>query len=175
MMMPKRTKYRKPQRGKVKGTYRCQKPDGKGPAGRNVHRRGIMASRKRVSREKASRGNRVAFGEYGLQALEWCWLSSRTIEAGRVACNRAIGEGRIWIRVFPHKAVTKKPAEVRMGSGKGDVDRWVAVVKPGTIIYEVGGVDLDIARTAFNRVAHKMPVRVRMVEKKQFDAQGVVK
>ena len=174
MMMPKRTKYRKPQRGKVKGTYRCQKPDGKGPAGRNVHRRGIMASSKRVSREKASRGNRVAFGEYGLQALEWCWLNSRTIEAGRVACNRAIGEGRIWIRVFPHKAVTKKPQEVRMGSGKGDVDRWVAVVKPGTVMYEIGGVDEAIARKAFNRVAHKMPVRVRMIAKKDFE-QGAVK
>ncbi|MHC4380699.1 MAG: 50S ribosomal protein L16 [Planctomycetota bacterium] len=166
MMMPKRTKYRKVQRGKVKGTYRCQKPDGKGPAGSNMHRRGISTPNKRVSSAQATRGNRVAFGDFGLQALEWCWLNSRTIEAGRVACNRAMGEGQMWIRVFPHKPVTKKPQEVRMGNGKGDVDRWVAVVLPGTVIYEIGGVDIDTARTAFNRVAHKMPVRCRMIAKK---------
>lgn len=174
MMMPKRTKYRKTHRGKLKGTYGCQKPEGKGQAARNMHRRGMMGSSKRATAETASRGNRVAFGEFGLQALEWCWLSSRTIEAGRVACNRAVGEGRIWIRVFPHKPVTKKPQEVRMGSGKGDVDRWVAVVRPGTIIYEIGGVDSEIAKKAFNRVAHKMPVRVRMVEKKPFE-QGMAR
>ena len=107
MLMPKRTKYRKAQRGKIKGTYRCHKPDGKGAAGSNMHRRGIKTPNKRVSTATASRGNRVSFGEYGLQALEWCWLNSRTIEAGRVACNRAMGEGRMWIRVFPHKPVTK--------------------------------------------------------------------
>lgn len=166
MLMPKRTKYRKWHRGKIKGTYRCQKPDGKGPAGRNMHRRYIMTPNKRVSSEQASRGNTVAFGEFGLQALEWCWLNARTIEAGRIACNRAMGEGRMWIRVFPHKPVTKKPQEVRMGSGKGDVDRWVAVVRPGTVIYEIGGVQAETARKAFNRVAHKMPVRVRMITKK---------
>ena len=114
----------------------------------------------------ATRGNRVGFGDFGLQALEWGWLSSRTIEAGRVACNRAAGEGKIWIRVFPHKAVTAKPQEVRMGSGKGDVDRWVAVIKPGTVIYELGGVDESRARVALNRVAHKMPMQVRMIARK---------
>ncbi len=167
MLMPKRTKYRKPQRGKLKGTYACHKPDGKGVAGRNLHRKGIKFSKKRPTREVASRGNRVAFGDFGLQALEWCWLSARTIEAGRVAASRAAGEGRVYIRVFPHKAVTRKPQEVRMGSGKGDVDRWVAVVRPGTIIYELGGVDEKVARRAFNRVAHKMPVRCRLVERKE--------
>lgn len=134
MLMPKRVKYRKSQRGRVRG--------------------------------KATRGNTVAFGDFGLQALEWCWLSARTIEAGRVAANRAAGEGKLWIRVFPHKSVTAKPQEVRMGSGKGDIDRWVAVVKPGTILYEIGGVEAPTARKAFNRVAHKMPVRCRMVARK---------
>ena len=166
MLMPKRTKYRKVHRGKIKGTYKCQKPDGKGVAGRNMHRRGIKTPNKRVATAQATRGNRVVFGEYGLQALEWCWLNARTIEAARIACNREIGEGKLHIRVFPHKPVTAKPLEVRMGSGKGDVDRWVAVILPGTIIYEVEGVNEEIARKAFNRVSHKLPVRVRMVEKK---------
>jgi large subunit ribosomal protein L16 len=166
MLMPKRTKYRKVHRGKIKGTFKCQKPDGKGVAGRNMHRRGIVTPKKRVATAQATRGNTVTHGEFGLQALEWCWLNARTIEAGRVACNRHLGEGKLYIRVFPHKPVTKKPLEVRMGSGKGDVDRWVAVVLPGTIIYEIGGVGIDVARKAFNRVAHKLPVRVRMIEKK---------
>ena len=166
MLMPKRVKYRKTQRGKVKGTYRAPLKQGKGPAGRNLHRKGIRTPNKGACDAKATRGNRVSFGDFGLQALEWCWLSARTIEAGRVAATRAAGEAKLWIRVFPHKSVTRKPQEVRMGSGKGDVDRWVAVVRPGTILYEVGGVDEDVARRAFNRVAHKMPVRVRMVARK---------
>ncbi len=166
MLMPKRVKYRKTQRGKLKGTYKCQKPNGKGPAGRNMHRHGVITPKKRICTEVASRGNRVSFGEYGLQATEWAWLSARTIEAGRIACNRVAGDGKIWIRVFPHKPVTAKPLEVRMGSGKGDVDRWVAVVRPGTVVYEVGGVDEGVARKAFNRVAHKMPMRVRMIFRK---------
>ncbi|MDP6963349.1 MAG: 50S ribosomal protein L16 [Planctomycetota bacterium] len=164
--MPKRTKYRKVHRGKVKGTYKCHKPDGKGVAGRNMHRRGIVTPKKRVATAKATRGNRVAFGDYGLQALEWCWLSARVIEASRIAANRHIGGGRLYIRVFPHKPVTAKPLEVRMGSGKGDVDRWVATVLPGTILFEIGGVPEEVARKAFNRVSHKLPVRVRMVDKK---------
>ena len=166
MLMPKRTKYRKTQRGKLKGTFRCKLKQGKGPAARNLHGRGYPVLKKDRCTAKAMRGNRVSFGDYGLQALEWCWLSARTIEAGRVACNRASGGGKVWIRVFPHKPVTAKPLEVRMGNGKGDVDRWVAVVKPGTVLYEVGGVEESIARKAFNRVAHKMPVRCRMIARK---------
>ena len=118
-------------------------------------------------RGKATRGNAVAFGAFGLQATERGWLNSRQIEAGRVAANHFLkGEGRIWIRVFPHKPVSAKPAEVRMGTGKGDVDRWVAVVKPGTIIYEVGGVSEGQAKVALNRIAHKMPFRVRMAKRR---------
>lgn len=167
MMMPSRTKYRQSHRGKLKGTYRCHKKDGKGPAASNMHRRGIKTPTKKPTTEIASRGNTVVFGEFGLQALEWCWLAAKTIEAGRVAASRASGDGRLWIRVFPHKPVSKKPAEVRMGSGKGEVDRWVAVVRPGTVIYELGGVDAATARKAFNRVAHKMPVRCRLIERRQ--------
>jgi large subunit ribosomal protein L16 len=166
MLMPKRTKYRKTQRGKLKGTFRSGLPMGKGQAARNQHGRGYKSIKKKGCTAKAMRGNRVSFGDYGLQALEWCWLSSRTIEAGRVACNRAAAGGKIWIRVFPHKPVTAKPLEVRMGNGKGDVDRWVAVIKPGTVIYEVGGVEEATARLALNRVAHKMPVRCRMIARK---------
>jgi len=131
---------------------------------------------KRVKRRKqhrgkikgrATRGNAVAFGEYGLQATERGWLNSRQIEAGRVACSHFLGgEGRIWIRVFPHKPITAKPAEVRMGTGKGDVDDWVAVVRPGTILYEVGGVVEAKAKVALNRIAHKMPFRVRMARRR---------
>ena len=118
-------------------------------------------------RGKATRGHAVAFGAFGLQATDRGWLNSRQIEAGRVAANHFLkGEGRIWIRVFPHKPVTSKPAEVRMGTGKGDVDRWVAVVKPGTIIYEVGGVSEGQAKVALNRIAHKMPFRVRMAKRR---------
>jgi len=168
MLMPKRVKYRKAHRGKVKGTFGCAIKGGKGPGAKKIHRKDQRSPIKGLCRAKATRGNRVAFGDFGLQALEWCWLSARTIEAGRVAANRAAGEGKIWIRVFPHKPVTAKPLEVRMGSGKGDVDRWVAVVLPGTIIYELGGgIDKDVARKAFNRVAHKLPIRVRMVERKR--------
>ena len=166
MLMPKRVKHRKTQRGKVKGTFRSKRRGGTGPAGRWLHRRGFKKPKKMLCSARATRGNTVAFGDFGLQALEWGWLSSRTIEAGRVACNRAAGEGKIWIRVFPHKSVTAKPQEVRMGSGKGDVDRWVAVIKPGAVLYELGGVDESRARVALNRVAHKMPMRVRMIARK---------
>jgi large subunit ribosomal protein L16 len=127
---------------------------------------------KRVKRRKqhrgtlrgcATRGNFVAFGDFGLQSTDRGWITSRQIEAGRVAATHYLqGEGRVWIRIFPHKPVTAKPAEVRMGTGKGDVDHWVAVVKPGTILYEIGGVDAARAKVALNRIAHKMPVRVRM-------------
>ena len=167
MMQPARTKYRQSHRGKLKGTYKCHKPDGKGPAGSNMHRRGINKPIKRPTTEVASRGNTVAFGDFGLQALDWCWRAGKTIEAGRVAASRAVSEGRLWIRVFPHKPVSRKPAEVRMGTGKGDVDRYVAVVRPGTVLFEIGGVDEPTARKAFNRVAHKMPIRVRMIARRQ--------
>ncbi len=117
---------------------------------------------------KATRGNYVAFGEFGLQSTQRGWISARQIEAGRVAATHYLqGEGRIWIRIFPHKPVTSKPAEVRMGTGKGDVDFWVAAVKPGTILYEVGGCDPAKAKVALNRIAHKMPLRVRMAERRQ--------
>ena len=114
----------------------------------------------------ATRGNRVNFGEYGLMSLDYGWLSGRHIEAGRVAANRATaGSAKIWIRIFPHKPISAKPAETRMGKGKGDVDFWAAEVKPGTILFELGGVPEDRAKLAFKRVAHKMPVKVRMVRR----------
>jgi large subunit ribosomal protein L16 len=112
----------------------------------------------------ATRGNRVSFGDYGLQALEPCWLTARQIEAGRVAANHFLGrEGRIWFRVFPSKPATARPAETRMGGGKGEPEDWVAVIRPGTIIMEIGGIPEDVARQTFNRVAHKLPVRTRLV------------
>jgi len=117
-------------------------------------------------RGRATRGHTVAFGDYGLQALDAGRISGRQIEAGRVAANRATGgAGKIWIRIFPHKPISKKPAETRMGSGKGDVEYWAAVVKPGTVLYEVGGVTEDVAKLAFKRVAHKMPIKVKMIKR----------
>lgn len=116
-------------------------------------------------RGSATRGNRVAFGDFGLQCLELAWISGREIEAGRIAASRAAGEAKIWIRVFPHKPVTKKPLETRMGHGKGEPEFWAAVVKPGTLLFEIGGVTEDVARTAFNRVAHKLSVKTRFVRR----------
>jgi large subunit ribosomal protein L16 len=133
-LMPKRTKFRKVHRGKLKG--------------------------------QATRGNRVAFGDFGLQSMDYAWLSGRQIEAGRVAASRATGgTARVWIRVFPHKPVSSKPAEVRMGSGKGEVEFWAAEIKPGTVLYEIGGVTEDKAKMAFKRVAHKMPIKVKMIRR----------
>ena len=133
-MMPKRTKYRKAHRGRLKGF--------------------------------ATRGNKVSFGDFGLQALDWAWITGRQIEAGRVAANRATGgQAKVWIRIFPHKPISSKPAETRMGKGKGDTEYWAAAVKPGTILFELGGVDEDKAKLAFKRVAHKMPIKVRMVRR----------
>lgn len=134
MLMPKRTKWRKQMRGKIRG--------------------------------EATRGNDVAFGEFGLQSLEPGWLSARVIEAGRVAATRSAPEAKLWIRVFPHKSVSKKAAETRMGTGKGDVEFWAAVIKPGTILYELDGVTEATAKLAFNRVAHKLPLRVRLVRRR---------
>lgn len=133
-LMPKRTKFRKVMRGKLKGF--------------------------------ATRGNRVSFGDWGLQSMDYAWLPARVIEAGRVAASRATGgQARIWIRVFPHKPVSSKPAEVRMGTGKGEVEYWAAEVKPGTILYELGGVPEDKAKSVFKRVAHKMPIKVKLVRR----------
>ncbi len=114
----------------------------------------------------AQRGNRVVFGDYGLQALDPGWITGRQLEAGRVAANRATGGGaKIWIRVFPDKPVSAKPAETRMGKGKGDIDYWAAVVRPGSILFELGNVTEDKAKLAFKRVAHKMPIKVRLVRR----------
>ena len=130
--MPKRVKFRKQQRGKLKGN--------------------------------ATRGNFVAFGEFGLQALETHWVSARQIEAGRIAAQHYLRrQGKIYIRVFPDKPVSKKPLETRMGKGKADTDFWAARVKPGTMLFEVAGVNEDIAKQAMARIAHKMPVRCRFV------------
>jgi large subunit ribosomal protein L16 len=114
----------------------------------------------------ASRGNKVSFGDFGLQCLDYGWISGRQIEAGRIAANRASGgQAKIWIRIFPHKPVSAKPAETRMGKGKGEVDRWVAEVKPGTVMFELGGVSEDKAKVALKRIAHKMPVKVKLVRR----------
>ncbi len=134
-MMPKRVKFRKSQRGKMKGN--------------------------------ATRGNTVAVGEFGLQALASTWITARQIEAGRVACMHFLRrEGRLFIRIFPHKPVSAKPLEVRMGTGKGEPEFWAAVVKPGTIMFEITGVDEPTAKKALARVAHKMPIPTRFVARK---------
>jgi len=131
-LMPKRVKFRKCHRGRVKGS--------------------------------AGRGNRVSFGEFGLQALQPCWLTARQIEAGRVAASHFLGrEGKIWVRVFPNKPISSRPAETRMGGGKGEPEEWVAVVRPGTVIMEIGGIPGDLAKQTFNRVAHKFPIKTRLV------------
>ena len=114
----------------------------------------------------ATRGNRVAFGDWGLMSLDYGWVNGRHIEAGRVAANRATGgAAKIFIRIFPHKPISAKPAETRMGKGKGDVDFWAAEVKPGRILYELGGINEEKAKLAFKRVAHKMPVKVKLVRR----------
>lgn len=134
-LMPKRVKYRKSQRGKVKGN--------------------------------ATRGNRVSYGDYGLQALEGGWLSAEAIEAGRITAAHAIrGEGRLYIRVFPHKSITAIPAETRMGKGKGEPEYWAAVVKPGMVLFEIGGLPETASRDCLARVAYKMPFRCRLVSRK---------
>jgi large subunit ribosomal protein L16 len=118
-------------------------------------------------RQKATRGNTVAFGEFGLQSLGAGWLTAKQIEAGRVAATHFLHrEGRVYIRVFPHKPVSAKPLETRMGKGKGEPDYYVAVVKEGTMLYEIGGVEEDVARQALARVSHKMPFRCRFVERR---------
>jgi large subunit ribosomal protein L16 len=108
----------------------------------------------------------VVFGEWGLQALDAGWITGRQLEASRIAANRIVrGATRIWIRVFPDKPISSKPAETRMGKGKGDVDFWAAAVRPGQILFELGNIPEDKAKTAFKRIAHKMPIKVRMVRR----------
>ena len=119
---------------------------------------------RRTRDRKATKGNYVAYGEFGLQALEGCWLTARQIEAGRIACQHYLKrQGKIFIRVFPDKPVSKKPLETRMGKGKAEVDYWAARVKPGTMLYELAGVPEDTAKRAMVRIAMKMPVRTRFV------------
>jgi large subunit ribosomal protein L16 len=116
---------------------------------------------------KAGRGNEVSFGEFGLQALEPCWMTSRQIEAARRAIVRHVKRsGKLWIRVFPDKPVTAKPAETRMGSGKGNVDHWVAVVKPGRIIFEIAGVREETAREAMRLASHKLPIKTQFITRR---------
>ena len=115
----------------------------------------------------ATRGNRVVHGDFGLQALQGGWIPAQTLEAGRIAASQYLrNEGRLYVRAFPHKSVTSIPLETRMGKGKGEPEYWAAVVKPGTILYEVGGISETAARMCFTRLAHKMPVRVRFVKRR---------
>ena len=132
MLQPKRTKFRKKQKGRVKGL--------------------------------AQRGHQIAFGSFGIKALEAGWITSRQIEASRIAITRAMKrEGQVWIRIFPDKPVTKKPAEVRMGKGKGSPEYWVATVKPGTILFESDGVNEEIARESLRLAANKLPIKTKFV------------
>ena len=115
----------------------------------------------------AGRGNRVVFGDFGLQATQGGWIKAQTIESGRIAAQQYIrGEGRLYIRVFPHKSITSRPLETRMGKGKGEPEHWVAVVRPGTVLFELAGVTEQQAKLCLARLAHKMPVRVRMVRRR---------
>jgi large subunit ribosomal protein L16 len=136
MLMPKRTKYRKVQKGRMRG--------------------------------RAKGGTKVAFGEYGLQAQEPGWITARQIEAARVAMTRAIRRGgKVWITIFPDKPVTEKPAETRMGSGKGNPEFWVAVVRPGRVMFEMAGVTEDLAREAMRLASHKLPIKTKFVRREE--------
>jgi large subunit ribosomal protein L16 len=135
MLMPKKVKFRKLQKGRNRG--------------------------------KASRGIEVSYGTYGMKALEPGWITSRQIEAARVAIVRRVRKhGKMWIRLFPHKPITQKPAETRMGKGKGSPEYWVAVVRPGHIMFEVDGVDVEIAAEAFRIAGHKLPIKTKMVARR---------
>lgn len=115
----------------------------------------------------ATRGNKVSYGDFGIQVLQGGWITARQIEAGRMAATHFLQrQGRVFIRIFPHKSVSSKPLETRMGKGKGEVDHWVAVVKPGTVLFEIGDVEEKVAREALTRVAHKMPFRCRFVARR---------
>ncbi len=139
MLQPKRTKFRKKQKGRVKGL--------------------------------AQRGHTLAFGTFGIKSLEPGWITSRQIEAARIAMTRAMKrEGQVWIRIFPDKPVTKKPAEVRMGKGKGAPEYWVATVKPGTILFEASGVSLELADEALRLAAQKLPISTKFVVRRDYQA-----
>ncbi|MDF1513686.1 MAG: 50S ribosomal protein L16 [Anaerolineae bacterium] len=141
MLMPKRVKYRKQHRGRMKG--------------------------------KDSRGVDISFGEYGLQALEPHWITARQIEAARRAIVRHMRRrGKYWVRIFPDKPVTSKPAETRMGKGKGDVEQWVAVVRPGRVMFEVSGVENDVAREALVLASHKLPIRTQIIARQDSAVAG---
>ena len=128
---------------------------------KRVKRRRVMRGR---MKGKASRGNFVAYGDFGLQATEPCWVTSRQIEAARIAMTRFIRRGgQVWIKIFPDKPVTQKPAETRMGSGKGSLEYWVAVVKPGRVLFEIAGVPEDIAREALRLASHKLPLKTKIL------------
>ncbi len=121
-------------------------------------------------RGMATRGAKISFGDYGLQALECGWLTARQIEAARIAMTRHVKRaGKIWIRIFPDKPITKKPLETRMGKGKGPPEEWVAVIKPARILYEMEGVDRKTAEEAFRRAAHKLPIKVRFVSREEME------
>jgi len=141
MLMPKRVKYRRVQRGRMKG--------------------------------KASRGNVVTYGEYGLQAVEPGWIKSNQIEAARIAMTRYTKRGgQVWIKIFPDKPVTAKPAETRMGSGKGSPEYWVSVVKPGRVMFEIAGVPEETAREALRLASHKLPIKTKIVAKEAAEEEG---
>ena len=141
MLMPKRVKYRRVQRGRMTG--------------------------------KATRGNTVTYGEFGLQAVEPSWITSNQIEAARVAMTRYTKRGgQVWIKIFPDKPVTQKPAETRMGSGKGSPEYWVAVVKPGRVLFEMAGVSEDVAREALRLASHKLPCKTKIVKKGETENGG---
>ncbi|MDD2569234.1 MAG: 50S ribosomal protein L16 [Clostridia bacterium] len=141
MLIPKRVKYRRQHRGRMKG--------------------------------EAQKGNFVAYGEYGLQAVEASWVTGRQIEAARIAMTRYIKRGgQVWIKIFPHKPVTKKPAETRMGSGKGAPEFWVAVVKPGRVMFEIAGVPEETAREALRLAQHKLPLKTKFVKREETDGES---
>ncbi len=140
MLMPKRVKYRRVQRGRMTGA--------------------------------ATRGTTVTHGDFGLQALEPAWITSNQIEAARIAMTRYIKRGgQVWIKIFPDKPITKKPAEVRMGSGKGAVEYWVAVVKPGRVMFEIGGVSEELAREAMRLAANKLPIKCKFITKQEMGGE----
>ena len=142
MLMPKRTKYRRVQRGRMKGA--------------------------------ASRGNKIAYGEFGIQAMEPGWITGNQIEAARVAMTRYTKRGgQVWIKIFPDKPVTQKPAETRMGSGKGSPEYWVAVVKPGRVMFEIAGVPEETAREALRLASYKLPIKSKIVKREDLESQEV--
>ena len=142
MLLPKRVKYRKQQRGRMKGA--------------------------------AHKGNTVTYGDFGIMAMEPAWISSNQIEAARIAMTRYTRRGgKVWIKIFPDKPITKKPAETRMGSGKGSPEYWVAVVKPGRVMFEIGGIEESVAREALRLASYKLPIKTKIVKREELSAETV--